>query len=260
VSDLHSETDPMHVGQYKNSMADTANTLAWIASVLGRIIPEGWIRHDRFRTFVIAYFAVGIAAAFAIVLIYHWPKFVSENATVSSATVAPETPITPVVPPASNLEVAPPAPVPMAPPEATSPTETPAPDQTIAPETPSPETTPTPSPSPEQTLGPSAPEFVTDTATLSVSGQTIHLHGIFGQTGVLVQRMESFINEQGGTITCALADADTYSCTTASGHDLAAAALLNGAARAAPGASENYQDYQRQAQDARRGIWGMDAP
>ena len=95
---------------------------------------------------------------------------------------------------------------------------------------------------------------VLDTATLRVDGVEVHLNGIVGQDGSSVDKMRAFIAEQGGTVDCTYGQAD-YTCKTSTGHDLGAAALLNGAARAARNASFAYHNLENQARQAGRGIW-----
>jgi endonuclease YncB( thermonuclease family) len=67
--------------------------------------------------------------------------------------------------------------------------------------------------------------------------------------------MDSFIAEQGGRVTCELLNGGAYRCRTGQGYDVAAAALVNGAARVAPDAPEDYREMQTQAQSNHRGIW-----
>lgn len=96
---------------------------------------------------------------------------------------------------------------------------------------------------------------VVDTATLKVGGTTVRLEGVTGVGGPLAAQMQSFLQEQGGELTCNASGNGTYKCLTQSGHDVASAALLNGAARTADGASEAYRQLEAQAQAAKRGVW-----
>jgi len=109
------------------------------------------------------------------------------------------------------------------------------------------------SPPPPRTVSGAA--TVTDTGALIISGATLPLDGLVGEEGVAARQMESFIHEQGGQVICERLAGGAYRCRTLTGYDIAAAALVNGAARASPSASQAYKAMQDQAVAAERGIW-----
>jgi hypothetical protein len=96
---------------------------------------------------------------------------------------------------------------------------------------------------------------VLDTGDLSISGTTAHLSGIAGEGGIPARQMAAFIHEQGGRVACELVKDGAYVCRTPQGYDVAAAALVNGAARATADAPADYRDLQGKAQAERKGIW-----
>ena len=96
---------------------------------------------------------------------------------------------------------------------------------------------------------------VVDTGTLAFGGAIVRLAGIAGEGGIPARQMTSFIAEQGGKLTCDGLPSGLYRCRTPGGYDVAAAALINGAARVTPDASDDYQKLQIQAQSNHRGIW-----
>lgn len=96
---------------------------------------------------------------------------------------------------------------------------------------------------------------VVDTATLKFRDATVQISGISGEGGVPARQMDSFIAEQGGKVACERLGNGKYLCRTAQGYDLAAAALINGAARISSLAPEGYREMQAQAQTDRKGIW-----
>jgi tetratricopeptide (TPR) repeat protein len=118
----------------------------------------------------------------------------------------------------------------------------------------------------DEPANPPPPRTVSGTATVShtaaviVSGTTLPLDGVVGEGGVAARQMESFIQEQGGQVTCERLANGAYQCRTPAGYDVAAAALVNGAARAAPSASEAYKAMQAQAVAAQRGVWRQGEP
>jgi endonuclease YncB( thermonuclease family) len=99
-----------------------------------------------------------------------------------------------------------------------------------------------------------APQVV-DTATLSFAGQDVRLSGIIGRTGQPAVEMHRFLAEQGREVACRPVSDGGYACHTRQGYDVAAAALINGAARASPNAPAQYQDLEAQARAQRKGIW-----
>lgn len=96
---------------------------------------------------------------------------------------------------------------------------------------------------------------VIDTATLEIDGRRLPLDGIVGLSGQDATELRLFIAEQGGQVSCQPQGEIAYACTTPSGYDVAAAALVNGAARTSPSASEEYREFEAGAQRERRGSW-----
>lgn len=114
-----------------------------------------------------------------------------------------------------------------------------------------------PEPRPEAAGPPSvsgSPQVV-DTATLKFRGTTVQVSGISGEGGIPARQMDSFIAEQGGQVTCQRLGNGKYRCRTSQGYDLAAAALVNGAAQISPAAPDEYREMQSQAQASHKGIW-----
>lgn len=114
-----------------------------------------------------------------------------------------------------------------------------------------------PAPRPEAAGPPSvsgSPQVV-DTATLKFRGTTVQVSGISGEGGIPARQMDSFIAEQGGQVTCQRLGNGKYRCRTSQGYDLAAAALVNGAARISTAAPDEYREMQSQAQASHKGIW-----
>lgn len=117
---------------------------------------------------------------------------------------------------------------------------------------------PVPPPAPPAPTGPvsvSGSPQVVDTATLRFRTATVQVSGITGEGGVPARQMDSFIAEQGGEVVCQRLGNSKYLCRTPQGYDLAAAALVNGAARTSPLATDAYREMQAQAQANRKGIW-----
>lgn len=100
---------------------------------------------------------------------------------------------------------------------------------------------------------------VVDTANLIVAGQPVRLQGVLGAAGLPAQQMDSFIHEQGGVITCDPLSGGLYRCWTSGGggrgYDIAAAAIVNGGAKASGDAPPDYLQMQSTAQAERRGVW-----
>jgi hypothetical protein len=96
---------------------------------------------------------------------------------------------------------------------------------------------------------------VHDSATLLIDDRVVPLSGIQGFGGPMTPGLQQYLAAKGDYVTCKPADPGRYSCTTRDGTDLAMAALLNGAAKAAPGAPEAYVAQQADAQRNGRGIW-----
>ncbi len=105
-------------------------------------------------------------------------------------------------------------------------------------------------PQPEEVAG--RVEQVIDTGTLKIEGETIHLAGITGLGSPYRDQLQKFIEEQGKEIRCT--PSGTRHICFVKNVDLALAALTNGAARLAEGATPQYQ---RAAEDARRNRRGI---
>ncbi|NIR32275.1 MAG: VWA domain-containing protein [Gammaproteobacteria bacterium] len=96
-----------------------------------------------------------------------------------------------------------------------------------------------------------------NTARLRVEDRAIRLYGVEGVGGEPVAQMRRFIREQGGWVRCRPQTEAAYVCRTRGGIDVAEAALLNGAARAKPGAPEVYRRREQAAREAGRGVWAQ---
>ncbi len=101
---------------------------------------------------------------------------------------------------------------------------------------------------------------VRDTATLVVDGERVHVAGIAGAGGSYARAMQGFVDASGGRLVCTPTQAGGDRCTLPSGADLAAFALVNGAARVTPGAPDSYQAQEDVARAAHRGLWAEAAP
>lgn len=97
-------------------------------------------------------------------------------------------------------------------------------------------------------------EQVIDTGTLKIEGETIHLAGITGLGSPYRDQLQKFIEEQGKEIRCTPSGGTRHTCFVKN-VDLALAALTNGAARLAAGASPQYQHAAEDARRNRRGIF-----
>jgi len=97
--------------------------------------------------------------------------------------------------------------------------------------------------------------FVIDSATLLLNGALVHLSGIAGQAGDPAHELTRYI--AGREVACepVAADRAQYRCTIGD-YDLGEAVLLNGAGRAADGASDRLKGAEQKARQAGRGIWG----
>jgi hypothetical protein len=102
------------------------------------------------------------------------------------------------------------------------------------------------------------PATVLDTARLQVGASHIRIWGIAGYRGQFSDQLQSFIHEQGGGVKCQRKTTTQYICRTASGVDVAEAALANGAARTAEESPDRYRQYERDARVHGRGIWNPD--
>ena len=99
------------------------------------------------------------------------------------------------------------------------------------------------------------------TSALLASGtQTFPLYGLQGLPGRPAQDLQGYIVAHGDSVTCQQQpDGRTFLCTLPDGTDLGKAALVNGAARLAPGAPDSYRAQQADAAASRRGIWAAEA-
>ena len=96
---------------------------------------------------------------------------------------------------------------------------------------------------------------VVDTSKLTAGSRTVSLFGIVGQPGEPAQQLQAFLATTDGRLTCPPQTSSDYVCTLSDGTDLAAVALINGAAQARDDAPQAYREQEIQAQAARRGIW-----
>lgn len=95
-----------------------------------------------------------------------------------------------------------------------------------------------------------------DTATLRVNDVIVKLHGLkVGLTGDHLHMLQLFLNEQGDNVRCERQSDSAYVCKTASGVDVAAAAILNGAVEAGSGAPTQYRQFESEARAKRAGKW-----
>jgi endonuclease YncB( thermonuclease family) len=96
---------------------------------------------------------------------------------------------------------------------------------------------------------------VVDTARLTDATNSVALFGIVGLPGEAAQGMQAFVASAGNHLLCQAQTGSDYVCLLPDGTDLAAVALVNGAARAKDDAPAAYRDQEAAAQAARRGIW-----
>jgi hypothetical protein len=97
---------------------------------------------------------------------------------------------------------------------------------------------------------------VQDTATLVADGQTYVLNGIIGLGAPYAAQLQGYIAANGDSLTCEpQIEPGEYICMLGDGTDLAQVALVNGAARIAPDASDSYRAQQLDALNNHRGIW-----
>jgi len=98
----------------------------------------------------------------------------------------------------------------------------------------------------------SGPAQIVDTATLRVGDRIVSLKGVRGEAGAEARAMAGWLD--GREVRCERVAAQFHRCE-ADGWDLAEVVLFNGGGRAAPDASPAQRKSERQARDARRGIW-----
>jgi hypothetical protein len=96
-----------------------------------------------------------------------------------------------------------------------------------------------------------------DTGTLTIGDRTFPLAGIDGVSGPAVEDMQKYIASYGDTVTCDPEGLVRYVCTLPDGTDLARLALVNGAARLAVNARDEYAQQLEIAQHEKRGIWAQ---
>jgi penicillin-binding protein 1A len=91
-----------------------------------------------------------------------------------------------------------------------------------------------------------------DSATLRIAGRIVQLEGVMGIGAAYVRDVESYIGDR--EIACRPTMAERYRCQV-DGYDLSEIVLLNGRGRAAPDASPDLVDAERQARSDGRGVW-----
>jgi endonuclease YncB( thermonuclease family) len=96
---------------------------------------------------------------------------------------------------------------------------------------------------------------VLDTAKLSGNGTIVSLFGIVGQTGEPAQKLESYLASADMHLTCPAQTSTDYVCLLPDGTDIAAVALVNGAARTRDDAPDAYRAQEAEARANRRGLW-----
>jgi len=95
-----------------------------------------------------------------------------------------------------------------------------------------------------------------DTATLLADGQIYALDGVEGVGGDYARNLQGYIAANGDSMLCQpQGDAGHYVCLLSDGTDVAKVALVNGAARVASDAPDEYRAQQADAIAHRRGIW-----
>jgi hypothetical protein len=122
-----------------------------------------------------------------------------------------------------------------------------------------------PSTAPAQTTSPGPIPFavirgiVTDApnpATWVLADQTIHLWGIRPQSSNSVASLVNWVRAKGPIECVPRAKTGRYQCFTATGEDIAEAALLAGVARAGDRAPAAYRNAEAQARRQEKGLWG----
>ncbi len=195
------------------------------------------------------------------------------------ATAIALAPVAPVAPTATSDASAPQTPAAPAPAAGAPAADAPAP-QAAAPQpaepAPAPQATDTPAPNPQATevrpnipvpaeLAPPAEidgrPLVRDTATLVIDGHAVLLAGIEGVVGDPASKIQDYIDTLGDHVSC-LPQADMpgyYTChlDDQTHTDLAKLLLVNGFARIAAGAPDDYTPQQDAAVDAHKGIWAI---
>jgi endonuclease YncB( thermonuclease family) len=96
---------------------------------------------------------------------------------------------------------------------------------------------------------------VPNAATLVVTDQRIRLLGIDPGPPTVLAPFESWLRAQGALACEPEAQTGRYRCFTASGVDVAEAAILNGAGRVGDGATPGYREREAEARQGHRGLW-----
>ena len=97
---------------------------------------------------------------------------------------------------------------------------------------------------------------VQDTATLVSAGQTYRLDGIVGLAAPYAGQLQGYIEANGDALTCQPQGGEgSYICMLRDGTDIAKIALVNGAARVGPDATDSYRVQQGDALNNHRGFW-----
>ena len=109
-------------------------------------------------------------------------------------------------------------------------------------------------------LPPLAPQVdhptMADTATVrSAAGDLYRLDGIIGVPGAMAATLQSYIAAHGDSVQCQPQGPETHVCVLPDATDIAKLALVNGLAKAAPDAPDEYRIEQDAAQANRRGLW-----
>ena len=101
--------------------------------------------------------------------------------------------------------------------------------------------------------------LVRDTATLVIDGHAVLLAGIEGVGGEATDMVQDHIAAHGDSVSCKAAQdmPGFYYCTLADGTDLGKLLLVNGFARIAAGAPDDYAPQQDAAEQAQKGIWAL---
>ena len=85
----------------------------------------------------------------------------------------------------------------------------------------------------------------------------VDLDGVTGEGGDYAQGLQSFIDENGGVLTCDRRAKGGFVCTLPNAGDISRNALFNGAADATTDASADYHNLAAEAKSNRKGIWAQ---
>jgi hypothetical protein len=97
---------------------------------------------------------------------------------------------------------------------------------------------------------------VRDVATWVVGGRTIHLFGINPGPPKLLASLVNWVRTKGPVECLPQAGSLSYQCFTATGEDIAEAALLAGIGRAGERATAAYENAESNARRMGKGLWG----